>query len=292
MKVQVTLRARRGRVDPAVRAHRRHREGSVPHRRRDVPRRAADAEGREEVRGRGRHHRHRHVAGRPSSHGRPDHADRGGGEAGDRRRRARAVGHRRSLDLPGARDRRGHVGGRHHRRRGGDAPPAAVDQQRHRAPRPGRLGHRRDARGRGRAVQPRALLPHGLGGDVRGQGTRGDERARQHRDARAAEVAPHGRRHAMAHAVRRVVGEQLDRHAGERALRPLRHHQGDAGLDRAERAQERGPHAVGDLQGSAHDGRLPERAHDHDAVRALRLRRAVRRRRLRSSCRARTSPAT
>ena len=39
-------------------------------------------------------------------------------------------------------------------------------------------------------------------------------------------------------------------------------------------AVERGPHAVGDLQGTAHDGRLPERAHDHDAVRALRLRRA------------------
>ncbi len=42
-----------------------------------------------------------------------------------------------------------------------------------------------------------------------------------------------------------------------------------------ERPQERGAHAVGDLQGTAHDGRLHERAHDHHAVRPLRLRRAV-----------------
>ena len=56
--------------------------------------------------------------------------------------------------------------------------------------------------------------------------------------------------------------------------------------------EERGADAVGDLQGPAHDGRLHERADDHHAVRAVRLRRARATVRSRSSCRARTSPPT
>ena len=62
------------------------------------------------------------------------------------------------------------------------------------------------------------------------------------------------------------------------ALRPVRHHAGDARLDRAEPAGQRRTEPDGDLPRSDDDGRLPERPDDHHAVRALRLRRAVRRR--------------
>ena len=57
--------------------------------------------------------------------------------------------------------------GRRHRRRGGAAAEADLVQRRHGAPRPRRLGHRRDAGGRQRAVPPRPLLPHRVGVDQR-----------------------------------------------------------------------------------------------------------------------------
>ena len=79
----------------------------------------------------------------------------------DRRR------HRRPVDVPGAGGRRRDVGRRRHRARRDPAATAVVDQQRPRAPRPGRFGDRGDARGRRWALQPRVVLPHGVGGDVR-----------------------------------------------------------------------------------------------------------------------------
>ena len=62
------------------------------------------------------------------------------------------------------------------------------------------------------------------------------------------------------------------------ALRPLRHHARDARLDRAEPAGQRRAEPDGHLPRSDDDGRLSDRAADHHAVRAVRLRRAVRRR--------------
>ena len=52
---------------------------------------------------------------------------------------------------------------------------------------------------------------------------------------------------------------------------PLRHDPRIARLDRAERAHERGAESHRHLSRTAHDGRLPLGAHDHDAVRSLRL---------------------
>ena len=154
--------------------------------------------------------------------------------------------------------------------------PAVVDQRRHRDARAGRArSSPRCSRSRaGCAGTCCASAP--CGRRRTRQGTRSAQRTRQHRDARC-EVPPHRRRHAMAHAVRRVVGGELDRHAGDRCTSPLRHDPRDARLDRAERPHERGAAPVGDLQGTAHDGRLPVGAHDHDAVRSVRLRRPVRR---------------
>ena len=81
--------------------------------------------------------------------------------------------------------------------------------------------------------------------------------------------------------VRRDVGRARAGAERQSALRPLRHHAGDARLDRAEPARQRRAQSDGDLPRSDDDGRLPERPDDHHAVRALRLRRAVRRRRRR-----------
>ena len=131
------------------------------------PRRPADAEARRQVRGQGRHHRHRHVAGRPAAHGRPARAD---GRGRRRRRSPTPASQPEDIDglstYPGPAIGGGHVGGRHHRGRGGPAAAAVVDQRRHRAPGPGRCGDRGDARGGGRVVQPRAVLPHGVGVDA------------------------------------------------------------------------------------------------------------------------------
>ena len=154
-----------------------------------------------------------------------------------------------------------------------------VDQQRHRAPGPGRLGHRGDARGRRWPLQPRAVLPHGVGGDVRGEGTRGDERARRAPACSRSQKSP------------RIGGDMQWRMPfGASSASNWIAMQANAHFDRFGTTKETlgwialnarknaALHAVGDLQGTAHDGRLHERAHDHHAVRALRLRRAVRRR--------------
>ena len=265
-------------MGPAVRAHRRHREWSVPGCGSEDVRRPADAEARRQVRGSRCHHRHRHVAGRAAAHGRSDHADGRGGEAGDRGRRTEARGHRRLVDVSRARYRGRHVGRGHHRVRRGDATAAVLDQQRDRDARPSRIRDRGDARGRRWSVQPRALLPHGLGVDVRAAAAGRARPLDERRHGGGDRCATDRWRHAVASAVRRVVGRQLDRHARVGPLRQVRHNARDPRMDRVECTQERRAHAVGDLQGTAHDGRLHERAHDHDAVRTVRLRRAVRRR--------------
>ena len=185
------VRARRRRLDPPVRAHRRPREGPVPRHRPQEPRGPADAEGGRQVRGPRRRHRHRHVAGRSPADGRPHHADGRGRQAGDRGRRPPAGGHRRHVHVSRPGHRRRHVGGRRQRARGDPAVAAVVDQQRHRAARPGRCGDRGDARGRGRPVQPRAVLPHGVGVELRGPAARGAQRPRLEQHAGAAGVAAH-----------------------------------------------------------------------------------------------------
>ena len=58
------------------------------------------------------------------------------------------------------------------------------------------------------------------------------------------------------------------------ALRPLRHHPRDAGLDRAEPARQRRAEPDRHLSRPDDDGRLPVGADDHHTVRAVRLRRA------------------
>ena len=191
MKVQVRVRARRRRVDPAVRADRRDRQGPVPRRRPEDPRRPPDAEGGRQVRGQGRDHRHRHVAGRPAAHGRPDRARRSRPPS----RRSPTPGS--TVDdidglstYPG-----GALGGG--MSEGGITAIEEVLRVRpswinggHRDARPGRRGDRGDARGRRRPVQARPVLPHRVGGDVRGQAAGGDERrARQLERDRAAWAA-------------------------------------------------------------------------------------------------------
>ncbi len=80
----------------------------------------------------------------------------------------------------------GHERGRGHRGRGGAAPAPHVDQRRRRPPRPGRLGHRRDAGRVERAVPPRPVLPHGVGVDLR------DAAPGRWRPAAAAWAGPRG----------------------------------------------------------------------------------------------------
>ena len=67
----------------------------------------------------------------------------------------------------------GHERGRRHRRRGGAAHPPDLDQRRRRPARTGRLGHRAPCSPWPRAVPPRAVLPHGVGVDVRRPGRSG-----------------------------------------------------------------------------------------------------------------------
>ena len=82
---------------------------------------------------------------------------------------------------------------------------------------------------------------------------------------------------AVAGAVRRDVGVELDRHERQPVPPPLRRHPRDARSDRAQRARQRGAQPGRDLPRPDDDGRLPVGAADHVAVRAVRLRRAVRR---------------
>ncbi len=126
------------------------------------------------------------------------------------------------------------------------------------------------ARGGERALPPRAVLPHGVGVDVRrrsrlqvGMASGGGDGVRP--DAR------------VARAVRRDVGRQLDRHERQPVPAPLRRAPRDARLDRAQRTRQRGAQSGRDLPRPDDDGRLPLGPPDHDAVRSLRLRRAVRR---------------
>ncbi len=114
---------------------------------------------------------------------------------------------------------------------------------------------------------PRAVLPHAVGGDVPAADEGGQD------------VPAGGRPHLqLADAVRRHVGRPHPGAQRAAPLRPLRHHAGDARLDRAEPARQRRAEPDGHLPRPDDDGRLSERPDDHHAVRVVRLRRAVRRR--------------
>ena len=162
----------------------------------------------------------------------------------------------------------GHERGRRHRGRGGAAPPADVDQRRRRAPRARRLGDRGDARGGERAVPPRPVLPHGVGVDVR------DARASRRR--RAAAVS--GPLHEWRAPFGAMSAANWIAHERQPVPPPLRRRRarcsgwialnGRANAARNPAAIYRDPMTMDDyLVGPP----------DHDAVRALRLRRAVRR---------------
>ena len=157
-------------------------------------------------------------------------------------------------------------------------------------PGPGWLGHRRHAGGRQRAVPPRPVLPHGVGVDLRRARPAAGRRRRPGRRADAA----------VAGAVRRDVGGQLDRHERQPVPPPLRRHPRDARLDRAQRPRQRRPQPGRDLPRPDDDGRLPRRPGPITTpVRPLRLRRAratrsiavdrVRRRRSPATCPSRRS---
>ncbi len=66
----------------------------------------------------------------------------------------------------------------------------------------------------------------------------------------------------------------LDRHDGEAPLPRVRHHARAAGLDRPQRAPQRGPEPEGHLPRPDDDGRLPVGPHDLGALLPVRLRRA------------------
>ena len=105
---------------------------------------------------------------------------------------------------------------------------------------PGQLGSvvNACARGRDRPGQPRAVLPHGVGGVAR-RATRAGPRS-----CPAAAAVDGGfraeRLHAVDAAVRRAVGGQLDRDDGAAPLPRVRHDARAAGADRAQRPAQRG----------------------------------------------------
>ena len=149
--------------------------------------------------------RRRAVEDRSSAHGRSAVArgrrlsGRGGG------RRADAGGHRRAVDLPRCR-RPGDERGWPHRHRGGPADPPDLDQRRRRPARTRGVGHRCGAGGGLGALPPRAVLPHGVGVDLRHP--RVPRVRREWRGHRPAGLRPAPR---VARALRRDVGGQLDR---------------------------------------------------------------------------------
>ncbi len=174
-------------------------------------------------------------------------ADDRGVRGGRRRRRLDAGRHRRPVHLSRPRHRR-HGRGRRERARGRARAAADVDQRRHGHVRSRRLGDRGDDGRLHRHGPARAVLPHAVGGDLRPADEGGQDGA--------ARRCPH---HQLADAVRRDVGRT---HVGAQrttALRPLRHHPGDARLDRAQPARQRRAQPDGDLPRSDDDGRLPRR---------------------------------
>ena len=272
------VRARRGRLDPAVRAHRRERQGTVPCRRPQDPRRPPDAEGGRQVRGQGRDHRHRHLAHRPAPHARSRWCSRS--RPPSRRSPTPASPSTTSTaspPIPAASLGGGMSEGGIYAMEDALRRPPVVDQRR-----------ARDARARAaRSSRRCSRSPAGCASTSCASAPCGRRRSRAKQRAAmsgapgsSSAIVPMGGNRiggdmAVARAVRRVVGRQLDRACRRRrtstatARRARRWPR-----SRSTAAQERRAQPVGDLQGTAHDRRLPERAHDHHAVRPLRLRRA------------------
>ena len=103
-------------------------------------------------------------------------ADRASVRGGDRRCRADVRRHRRPVDLSRRRQPRRVRRGRGHRAGGGAGYPADLAQRRDRDVRPGRIGDRRDARGRRRPGPSRAVLPDAVGSHLQ----RADEAGQDH----------------------------------------------------------------------------------------------------------------
>src|SRR6478672_8654962 len=146
-----------------------------------------------------------------------------------RRRRTDARRHRRSVDLPGT-GRRWHGGRRRVCARGGARDASDVDQRRYGHVRSRRLGHCGDDGHRDGDGQARAVLPNALGGNVSTADEGGEDVP--------AGWCPYRQ---LAGALRRDVGGSHPGAQRATPLRPVRHHAGDARLDRGEPARQRGP---------------------------------------------------
>ena len=191
----------------------------------------------------------------------------------DRGRRVDARRHRRAVDVSrsdvdaGRLLRRGRV-----RRDRRAAAERELVRQRARDVGPARFGHQGVHGGRRRHVRPRAVLPLGVG-RIRA-GRQGPVRGHHGRERRQLQGE---RVHGVDPAVLRAVGVDLDRAVRAGALPQVRHDEGTARLDRAERSSQRRAQPERDLPHADDDGRLHGVADHHDAVLVVRLRRPVRR---------------